>query len=569
MPEVLRATGPSRDRPILGGMALVSGALLAGVVPARAEAPPLPSEVGPGSLPMTRAAALAGEAALPATSPEVRLGGFGLPAGAPPPQPEPEPGRRWTVTPSIGVQLMGTDNVFQTVRNRQADLITTITPALLLGAETSRFQGVLNYAPNIQFYADTPGQNRMDQRFNGQGLATLVPGLLYLDVRGASAVQTIAGGIAPESTVVTSRQNKVQTTSFQISPYLMHRFGDLATVQAGYAFQYVDQRSSADASQISLTPGGLPTFTSQHFTAHEFYAVGRSGPDLGRLAFEGRLDSTSYIGTGVLDGAYRRNASVEGRYAIIRGVSALLEGGYEQQRYAGIPGIRIDGPIWSAGVRIDFSDESRIVAKYGRRDGFNSAFLQASLALGGRTRFSASYSERLTSSAGRAADLLSTTSLDELGNPIDLATGLPAVQPFASSFLGAQSSLMRIRAASASLSQSWPRDTIALTVTNEERTPVSVAPGTVGFDQDGTSGSISWAHSFSERTTAFAYAQYGQFSSGLLGKGDVVTGSVTLSHQLQPRLLGTMQIATSSRSDQRSTGRATQNLILVALRQSF
>ncbi len=558
----------SSSRVPVGNRGLVVAAMIiSGMSQARAETPPLPSDVGPGSLPTTRAAVLDSETASPSISPEVRLGGFGFPTGAPPPPPE--PGRRWTVVPSIGLQLMGTDNVFQTTRNRQADLITTLTPALLLAADTARFQGVLNYAPNIQFYADTPGQNRMDQRFNGQGLATLVPDLLYLDIRGASAAQTITGGVAPESTLIANRQNKIQTTTFQASPYVMQRFGDLVTVQAGYGFQYVDQRSSAQAGQFSLTPGGLPVFANQHFTAHEFYAVGRSGPDLGRLALEGRLNNTNYIGTGVLDGAYRREASIEGRYAIIRGVSALLEGGYEQQRYAGTPGIRIDGPIWAAGLRLDLSDESRIIAKYGRRDGFDSAFLQASLALGGRTRFSANYSERLTSSASRAGDLLSTTTLDELGNPIDLATGLPAVQPFANSFLGAQSSLMRVRSASASIAQSWPRDTIALTVTNEKRTPISVASGTVGFNQDGTTGSISWAHVLTERATTFAYAQYGQFNTGLLGKGDVVSGSVTLSYQLQPRLLGTVQVATSSRSDERSSGRATQNLILIGLRQSF
>nr|WP_314071050.1 TIGR03016 family PEP-CTERM system-associated outer membrane protein [uncultured Roseococcus sp.] len=550
-----------------------------GASPAFAEPPPLPSDVGPGSLPTTRAAAaaaLAEEGGIPAPStlsPAVRLGAFGLPTGGPPaegpPPADAEPTRRWTISPSLGVQVMGTDNVFQTAQNRRSDMITTIMPSLILGADTSRLQGVLNYSPNIQIYANTRGQNRMDQRFNGQGLATLVPGLLFLDVRGASAVQTLTGGIAPESTLVTDRRNTLQTTSFQISPYIMHRFGDLATVRAGYAFQYVDQKTDSQSGQFTLTPGGLPTFQNQNFTAHEVYAVARSGPDLGRLALEARVDSTSYIGTGVLDGAYRRNAAIQARYAIVRGFSALVEGGYEQQRYGGVPGVHISGPIYSVGFRLDFSDESRIIAKYGRHDGFDSASLDASLALGGRTRLSASYNERLSTSAGLAGDLLATTSLDALGNPIDLATGLPVVQPFANSFLGAQTSLMRVRSAAAALVQNWPRDTIALTFNYEKRDPISAVPGTASFQQTGTSGAVSWSHALTERTTAFAYLQYGEFTNGILGKGDLVTASLTFTHQLQPRLTGTLQFATSSRSDERSTGRATQNLVLVGLRQSF
>lgn len=554
-------------------VAAMSALLLIGAgLPGRALAqlpPPLPGDTGPGSLPSTRQAAAAAEGEVtPSTSPQVRLGGFGFPTAALPPQPA-EPGRRWTVTPSIGLQLLGTDNVFQTASNRQSDLITTISPALMAAADTSRFQGVMNYQPNIQIYADTPSQNRLDHRFNGQGLATLLPDLLYLDVRGSSAIQTITGGFAPETTVIADRRNQIQTTSLQVSPYLTHRFGDMATVQAGYAFQYVDQSTAAQRGQAATTINGLPAFVAQHYTGHEVYAVARTGRDLGRFALEGRINNTQYIGTGVMDGAYRRAASVEARYAIVRGVAALVEGGYEQQRYAGTPGVRVDGPIWSAGMRVDFSAESFFVAKYGRRDGFDSASLRASLALGGRTRLSANYEERLSTSALRAGDLLSTTTLDELGNPIDLATGLPQVQPFASSFLGVQNSLMRLRIASAAVVQSWPRDTIALGFSYQEQTPLSTAIGTASFAQTGTSGSLTWAHELTQRTLATAYLQYGTFSSGFLGDGDLVSASLTFSHQLQPRLLGTLQIATSSRSDARNNGRVSQNLILLALRQSF
>ena len=567
-------------RSVVAGAALLlvgAGASPGGSARAQ-EPPPFPGDIGPGSLPTTRAAAAAattGENTI-STAPQIRLGGFGFPTSAPAPELS-EPTRRWTVMPSIGVQLMGTDNVFQSVTDRRSDLITTISPALMAAADTARFKGVMSYAPNIQLYANTSGQNRVDHQFNGQGLLVVVPELVFFDVRGSSSIQSLTSGFAPESTALTSRGNTIQTTSLQASPYIIHRFGDMVTVQAGYGYQYVDQATGGGNNQpAGSTINGVPTFIGQHFQAHEFYAVARTGPELGRLAFEGRLINTEYIGTGVLDGAYRRSASVETRYAIIRGVSALVEGGYEQQRYAGTPGVRIDGPIWAVGARIDFSAESFLIAKYGRRDGFDSATVRASLALGGRTSLSANYEERLSTSAQRAGDLLSTTTLDELGNPIDLATGLPAVRPFSSSFLGVQSSLMRMRIGSAAIVQRWPRDTIALGLTYQEQTPISVAPGTVGFQQRGTSGSITWAHELTERTFATAYVQYGTFDGGQ-GDGDVVSASLTFSHQLQPRLYGSLQLATYSRRngqtsnviDQRINGRANQNIVLLALRQTF
>jgi hypothetical protein len=563
---------------------LVLGLVLlaaAASTPARAEAPPWPDATGAGALPAVRAAA-AGEAtpalpegavpliaAGPQSGPAIRLGGFGFPVAQPAPVPT-EPGRQWTITPSLGVQLLGTDNLFQTPHGHRADMITTITPGLLLGADTAWLRGVLNYAPSALVYAVNPGQDRVDHRLNGQALATLVPDLLFLDLRGASAVQTLTGGLAPESGLVTDRRNQVQTTSLQLSPYFLHRFGTAASLQLGYGLQYVNQSGASGAGQTGLTAAGLPLFARQSFVAHEGYAVLRSGPDLGRLGYEARLGAIAYNGTGVLDGAFRRNATLEARYAILRGVAVLLEGGYERQHFAGTPGINIDGPTYSVGTRLDFADESWVIAKFGRHDGFDSAFLNASVALGGRTRFAASYGEQLTASTRRAADLLSSSTLDAQGYPVDPGTGLPAVQPFANSFLALQSSLLRVRAATAAIVQRWPHDTIAVAFQHEERVPVSTAPGTIAAAQRGISGSLTWAHALTERTTAVGYVQYGRFNNALLGKGDLASGSLTLTHQLQPQLLATLQLGVTARGNsQPPGGTALQNIILIGMRQVF
>jgi len=595
VPGRARATAAPRRGAAARTLLMAAGPLLA-CGPALAQFPPFPDSLGPGSLPSVRAAASAerqageggGQAATPiappgaAGGPEIQLGGFGFPLGGPaatawpgrlsgPPgaQAPGEARRPFSITPSLGVQLLATDNLFQTVRGPRSDLVTTISPGLLLRADTLWLQGVLNYMPNVQFYARNGEQNRVDQRGNGQALATLLPGLLFLDLRGASAVQSITGGLAPESGLVTTRQNQVTTTTAQVSPYLLHRFGTRATLQAGYSFQYVDQGGSAARLGGAGLIGGRPAFTAQNFTAHEVYGVLRSGPDFGRLAWEVRADNTNYIGTGVLDAAYRRQASVEGRYAIVRGISVLAEGGYEQQRYGGTPGRRVDGPVWALGGRLDFVDDGRILVKYGRRDGFDSVLVNASIPIGGRTRLAANYNERLTTTAQRAADLLNSSSLDALGNPIDLATGQPVVRSFANSFLGAQGNLLRVRSASASVVQNWPRDTLVLSLTQEQRSPISVTQGGVGFAQRGTSASFTWAHALTERTTATAFVQYGQFTTGLLRRGDVVSGSVTLTHQLAPRLSGALQIGTSSRTSGTVSGRATQNIVLLSLRQTF
>jgi uncharacterized protein (PEP-CTERM system associated) len=431
--------------------------------------------------------------------------------------------------------------------------------------DTARLQGTLNYAPSVLFHAESSDRNRVDHNLNAQLLGVLLPETLFLDLRAAAGVQSLRGGFAPEGTTTTTRGDRVQTYSFQASPYFVHRFGTLATAQLGYSFQYVDQELGSGTVQPLVGPS---FFAPQEFTAHEGYSVVRTGEDFGPLALEGRVSGIAYDGSGVLDGAHRELASVEARYAFTRGIAALVEIGYERQKYGGFPPTDISEPIWSVGVRLAPGPDSVIVAKYGHRDGFDSAFLDAAVSLGARTRLFANYSDRLTTSAQRAVDLLSTTSLDELGNPVDTLTGAPVVLPFTSSFLAAQSSLLRIRRGTASISQTWPRDTVTLSVIYEDEDPVAIARGTVPLAQRGTSGSLTWSHELTPEMSLTAYLQYGVTESRR-GDEDVYTAGAALFRTLAPGLTGTLRYTLTNRDLTGAPGRAVQNVLVAGLRQTF
>ncbi|WP_158601035.1 TIGR03016 family PEP-CTERM system-associated outer membrane protein [Teichococcus wenyumeiae] len=563
----------------IGALAVLSLAALS-AVPAAAQVPPLPGTSVPASSPSDgiplgddigsgEAAGVSegGSAAPWAEAGPVRLGTLGFPYTA---LATPDASTRgWSFTPSLGLELEATDNLYATRRNRKADFITRLQPGLLFTVDTARLQGVFNYQPELELHAAQGSQNGIDHFLNGQLLLTVVPNAVYVDLRGSAGVQAAGGGYAPTVGETGSRrENDVQTSSFQISPYVVHRFGGTATVQAGYALQHVSQ-SLQDGADVAVTPTGQRYFSNQDFTAHEFYGTVRSGEDFGRLALEGQAVATEYDGTGVLDNAYRRNVSVESRFAINRFFSVLGEVGYEWLRYSGFPPFQVSDTIWSGGARLTFSDESFITARYGHRDGFDSARVDAALTLGGRTRFYANYAERLTTGAQRAADLLTTTTLDELGNPVDTATGAPLAQPFSNSFLGVQSSLTRLRTASASISQDWGRDTFILTVSYERQRPIATEFGTVPTRQSGTSGSLTWAHDLTPFTSAVSYVQYGTLKTPARGSGDVFTASLALVTQLRPGLAATLQYMLTNRSDDFSGGRATQNVILAGLRQTF
>jgi uncharacterized protein (PEP-CTERM system associated) len=521
-------------------------------------------------------------------SPEsrARLGGVGFPfdsvaaAGAAGGRGVREPGL--SLSPTLGIEQDYNDNIFFTARNKRDDLITRVLPGLLLNIDTYRLQGTLNYAPSVEFYWQNSDQNRTSHQGNGQFLGTIVPDLFFLDVRGQAATQSLSGGFTPGTEASVARQNQVQTLSFSVSPYVVQRFGGLATARVGYVYSYVNQdrvdpNSALPADQLASS------FTPSEYSSHQAYGVLRTGEDFGRYTGQFTASGTTFVGSGLYEDAYKNIVVLENRYSITRTIAGLVEIGYETQHFNTVPVTDVEDVVWSFGTRLTPTPESTIVAKYGRRDGFNSFFLDGTLELGVRTRLFANYSERLTTSALNAGDLLGSVTLDPLGNPVDANTGAPVIPSIANSFLGVQSGLFREKVATATISQTWLRDTFSLSATQTDRTPVADAPGTTqrGFAQKGTSFTFSWGHDLAETTRLTSYVQYGITSSGASsGDSDSYGAGVFLSHQINPALVGTLSYRLNIRDGGSTTtgsgtvqsqndDRAVQNVITAGIRQSF
>lgn len=550
------------------------GRLLAGIwaglalaAPAAAQ-PLLPEAPGPfreGRLEGARASPV-----LPGYEGFGDLGGLGLPFGGIPlatgrTAAAPGPAPAWSLTPSIGLELLATDNARGTVRDRRADFVTTLSPALDARAETARLTGRLSYAPLLRHYAES-GEVRLDHRFSGQGLATLVQDRLFLDLRGYGGLQSLGGGYLAQDNLATNRRDLVQTVNLQASPYLVHRFGTLAVAQLGYSYQY----SSVSGRRAFLPGSARPYFTDQETNAHTGYALIRSGEEFGRLVLESRTVGTVYEGDGVLDGAHRLFTSVQALYALTRQVALLAEGGYEDQHYGGTRPLDIQGPIWSVGVRLTPGPDSILILRYGRRNGYESFSLDASVYVGVRTRVFATYADQLGTPGQLAGDLLSGASFDAYGNPVSGLTGAPLAAPFGSSLLATQSSLQRVKRATAGISQAWPRDTITLFSSYEDRSPLTSEPGTVGFAQKGYFVGLTWGRALTPVLNGFASVRYGRTESPTaLGASDVYGLSLGLSQELAPGLFGSLRYLYANRGSDFDSGRAVQNTVVLALRKFF
>lgn len=485
---------------------------------------------------------------------------FDLPPGR---EPGGAPVRGWSLTPSLAVQGAVTDNVRNSRTDRQADAYVRINPTIAAAADTEELTGRLVYRPVARFNAVHSDQNRVDHFFSGQALATLVPDLFFLDARGSGDARSVLSDLALQDEVG-SKDERVQTTRFQLSPYLLRRFGELATARVGYVY-----RGSAESGRSATLPGQtLPFFNGSGFTANEAYGILRSGEDWGRFAFEARSVGTFFEGDGIYSGAHRVTHALQGRYALTREIAVLAEGGYEDLRFNGVQPFVVQGGIWSAGIRIAPDPDSVLVLRYGRRDGHESFSANGNLAVGVRTRLFASYFDRIGSSALLQNDLLSSTVVDAEGNAVDASTGIPAPLAARTPFATSQSNLFRIRRGVVGIAQAWSRDSLSLTVFHEKRDPVAIAAGTTAFSQTVTSLGLSWSHGLTPTATLATLGRFGVTSqNGREGNNILIQAS--LSQTLTPTLVGSVLYRFSNTGTDGTLGRTMQNTLIVSLRQFF
>jgi uncharacterized protein (PEP-CTERM system associated) len=201
------------------------------------------------------------------------------------------------------------------------------------------------------------------------------------------------------------------------------------------------------------------------------------------------------------------------------------------------------------------------------------------MALGVRTNLFANYRETLTTTLTQAQDLLATTTVDALGNPVDSQSGAPVA--LINPFLGLSDALYRMRVGTVSLRHHWPRDVLTLSGTWQSQDPVTSANSTVSVPSSiGTYATLSWAHEFSPRTTGVAAAQYGHVygqlgfgQPGLVqtspGDSDTYGLSATLMHELSDKLTGSIQVAWTNNVSSVANQSYTQGVIRASLRRTF
>ena len=493
----------------------------------------------------------------------------------------------YTFTPRIGGQTGYNSNVLSTPSDARWDWVNYLTPGITVTANTSRVQARLDYAPTLGIYARTPGQNFLGQNFTGNAQVVAIENLFYIDMRGFAGVQPRNGagfggtsgfggsGTTGSAGVGLPLNQLTQSTSFAITPYLLHRFGDIGTAKLGYSL-----------SESTSTPvngfGSVPFFSSSTsglsnnsnlVTNQEVFQF-QTGEILGRVNNLFIINANQYSGSGASNGGYQNFISNRVGYALTRQITVFGEIGYENIHYNGTPPTRIDDGTWLVGTQLTPDPDSTLSIGYGHKYGIDSVQASGSYQVTSRLRLAGSYSTGIGNDLSQLQNTVAVSDVNQQGGLINANTGEPLFT--ATGTAGSNNNLYRTTSLTGSATLALERDIITLSVSQYDQTVLATTPGSQtglgnGNSSNGYSGQANWTHELSPDLTSIATVYYGSQQNFNGGAGNQTSFSArgTLQYQLTATLTLMAQYAYFQRESPVALLNFNQHLALIGFNKTF
>lgn len=327
----------------------------------------------------------------------------------------------WFVEPSVDVEEQYTDNVRAVQRGRESDWITTVSPGVVIRADTARLDLNLNYVLSQDEYLDTRGLSGTRHNLLMGSTFEVDRDSIFLDAAASfERVDTTRAG-ATTAIARSLDTNQADVFNYRFTPSWRSRVSNWLESDLSYSF------SQALYDPLGDTTGTMTTTPSDAVT-HRVRSRLSSGPRFTRLllALTGDYSLTKRDEEGD-DEFERRTGELEGEYAYNRYLDLLASVGYEQFDDVSL-GPDFDGePIWTVGFRLTPGPRTTFRFEYGQRFGDDTYSGDFQYIISPTLQINAFYEESLEvqqTSANRAFDDLG---VNDAGDFINQPTGLDPV----------------------------------------------------------------------------------------------------------------------------------------------
>lgn len=284
----------------------------------------------------------------------------------------------WKFTSGISLSEHYSDNVNLAASGlEQAEWITEISPRFSVRRDGARLKVNADYSLQGLLYIDGVNSNKLRHSLNGRAHAELLEDWFYFDgtARVSHELSSLAGGVGTGGPVGIG--NTTSVGSYSLSPYLKHRFGSYATVEARAALGGVFIGDSA-VSDTATTRYSLNATSGTHFYP---------------LSWGASYSKTDNNNSSATDTGSEQ-AAVNARYRLSREFSVLAQAGMEKNNFTGVTAAVRDYSYYGLGVSYTPSRRFTMDVLYNTSD--NGDFLSGNATLNPtlRTNITASASQR-------------------------------------------------------------------------------------------------------------------------------------------------------------------------------
>lgn len=225
----------------------------------------------------------------------------------------------WKITSGITLSERYSDNVdLATSGSEQSEWITEITPRIGVRRDGAHLKVNADYSLQGLYYANGSENSKLRHNLNGRANAELVDEWFFLDAtaRISHEPKDFSGSAGLGDSVGIG--NATSVGSYSLSPYMKHRFGSAATVEA---------RVTRDGVFI-----GDSSVSDSASTRYSLSAV--SGNDFFPLSWSAKYNRSDTSNSGATDSG-SESASVNARYRFSRKFGVLAQASIEKNDFVG------------------------------------------------------------------------------------------------------------------------------------------------------------------------------------------------------------------------------------------
>ena len=309
----------------------------------------------------------------------------------------------------VNTSMTFTDNVNLDPDGEESSaLITRLGHNLSVSAELARFTGHLNTNYDLVFDTEDRGLS-LDSVLAATSTAELMRDHLFFDLN-AGINRTLLDSRQSSSASSNVTTNRDTSVTLSASPFLVHRLGDFADAEWRYRISPVLVSSSSFSNSLTHS-------VSNRLIGGEMFQI--FGWSLNSQAGQ-----TLRSGEDDIDFA---DTSLGLSYDLWRGFSLLGSVGYVYRTgdNDGDDDDELNGISWDAGFRWQPSLRTSLEATYGQRDQDDTFDATLRHQIGPKTSIQASYRDERLTDQERFIQGISGFIIDDQGNFIDPATGLP------------------------------------------------------------------------------------------------------------------------------------------------